>query len=93
MIRVHKAPAGYIAQGFSNKYLDPEEQYGIKQKNIDSFFYLDVSGKWCESEEDAIKSFFLALKKKQDNTRRKIEKLQEKLAELEQDHTHIERDY
>lgn len=69
MIKTHKAPAGWIAH-FESDTINP------KWKSED---YLGVTGKWCDSENEAIASVIVAREKHLKKLEEKRRKFNEKI--------------
>jgi len=73
MIKFKKAPAGYIAQFFTD---DRRPYPGAPNQEFLDHHYMDVTGEWCPTLEEAIES----VKKQRP---KEVKKLQKKLAKLE----------
>ena len=81
MIKVKQAPAGWIAQLYS----DVPDKDILEKRNAVYYPYLGVCGRWCPTKEEAVQS----VKDVRESELKKLEKKREKF--LAQSDGHISR--
>lgn len=81
MIKFKKAPAGFIAQYFTDEKLPYQ---GVPNQEYRDNHYMDVSGSWCPTLEEAIASVKKQRPKEIKKLQKKLEGMETKVRELKE---------
>lgn len=80
MISLKKAPAGIIGQFVTDEKLPFP---GVPNQEYKDHHFLDVTGEWCATEEEAIASVKKAREKKIKSLEKRMAKIREEIISLQ----------